>query len=224
MESRSKTDELFLLTMIEKVNMNNITFITKQSRSIIAALGSNGSPTMNDLCSALKDCQKFNVEIQKLKMSDFKLNPLAIASIMDIKHKVDYIKEHIVEATLSKSYAFYTPEALEGLSEENKKINDLKNKNLDNLELAYKLGKVKGINKVIDSCIKVNKALAILPFSKNGPDHPAIIADLERVIDMNTKTLQQMQFLNRETQQPQPKTKLVSNVQELEVAEEQPEA
>ena len=221
MATPPKTDLNFRLAMLKKENMNNINFIIKTSKSVIAALGSNGKPTMNDLCAALKDSQKINIQIDMIQsLPDNPSKPLMYTNLKD---QVAEIKQNTVDALLSKSYAFYTPEAIDGLSDENKRINELKNRNLDNLTKAYSLGKAQGIRKIIDSCIKTNRALAILPFSKNGPDHPAILDNLEELIDRNTKTLQQLEFQNNmRNPEPKPKTKLASDVQTLEAAEEQP--
>ena len=135
-----------------------------------------------------------------------------------LKARVEEVKKTIQPGAMSKSYAFYTPSEIDGLSEENKKIESLKNQNLDLLARAFALKDTKSSKKVIESCIKINRALTLVPFSKNGPDHPRILQELEEVIGRNAKTIDQLEFAQQQ-EKPQ-ETMVLENNQEVANEEE----
>ena len=198
--AQSKTDLDFKINILNQENMKNIDFIIKTIKSVDFAIGSKGKPTVEELCSALKESQNIHKSVASLIDNPNQLD--ALNTVNSLSEKVSEIRENTVEAIRSKSYGFYTQQEKEGLSENNKRIDDIKNRAMDALALAYKLKLTPGLEKSIDTLIKTVDALSLMPYAKNGPDQPKILDGLEQVVGLQTKAIQQEGFRQHMKEEP----------------------
>ncbi len=216
----AKTDINFRLSVLNQENKKNIDFIIKTMKSVNYTIGSKGAPTVADLCSALEESQNIHKAVTELMNNPNK--PDALETVNKLTEKLEEVKEKTVNVMRSKSYAFYTPEEINNLGENAKKLEEIKNKNLDNLEAAYKLNLTPGLEKTIKSIIKTNHALSLMPMAKNGPDQARILEDLEKLVGMTTKTIQQEAFRQHIKEEPARDLHTKEPQVTLEAAEDQP--
>lgn len=219
--AQSKTDMNFKINVLNQENMKNIDFIIRTMKTVDFAIGSKGAPTVEDLCAALKESQNIHKEVASLLDNPNQLD--AQNKVNSLTEKVSEIRENTVEAMRSKSYGFYTPEEKEGLSDNNKRINDLKNKAMESLEFAYKLKLTLGLEKSIDTLIKTVDALSLMPYAKNGPDQPKILDGLEQVVGIHTKAIHQESFRQQQKEEPNKDLQTKEPQVNLEGTEPQPE-
>ena len=219
--AQSKTDLNFLLAMLEAKNNQNINAITKRLKSIIYSIGSKGDPSVDSLLSALTESFEIQKTISKLNTQSITDENFVLSQTNELKQKLTHIDEvYVNNSPLSRSYAFYTPEEVNNLNDNEKKIEELKNKNLDVLESAFKLNFTQLVQKTIDVLIKINKQLSLMPFAKNGPDQYEILIGVERLIDMNQKTIQQEAF--RQQSKLKEDSNLETELTDLENHHQQP--
>lgn len=218
----AKTDLNFTLSVLNNTNKDNIKFIINTLKSVNYTIGSKGAPTVADLCSALEESQKIHKEATEIANNPNQEN--AFDAVKALSEKAAEVKANTVDVMRSKSYAFYLPSELEALGDNAKKLEEIKIKNLENLEAAYKLNLTPGLEKTIESIIKTNQALAIMPMAKNGPDQARILAELEQLVGMTTKTIQQEAFRQQIKEEPDRDLHTKEPQVTLEAAEDQPEA
>ena len=221
--AQAKTDLTFRVSLLRQENTQNIEFILNTLKTVDYSIGSKGDPSVQDLNSALQTSNKVRTGLTTIEYTQNKTD--AYALLDELSNQVKEVAENTVNVIRSKSYGFYTPEEKESIGENGNRINEIKNKNIELLEAAYKLKSTPGVEKIIESAIKTNKALSIMPMAKNGPDQPKILSQLENVVSRNTKTLQQLEFQQnyngREIPKVEPQTSK-KEIQEIEVQEPQP--
>ena len=212
--AQAKTDLNFRISVLRQVNTQNIEFILNTLKTVDYTIGSKDEPSIRDLNSALQTSNKVRTGLTTIEF--MQNNTDAYTLLDELSNQVKEVTENTVDVTRSKSYGFYTPEEKESIGERGDKINELKNKNIEILESAYKLKSTPGVEKIIESALKTNKALAIMPMAKNGPDQPRILSQLEEVISKNTKSLQQLEFQQNNNGRETPKVEPQAIKKEIE--------
>lgn len=202
-KAHSKTDASFLLFILEEKTLNLTKSILSQLNTLMFTVGSKGKPSILDLSDGLANAQSTLEKIAELK-EKAKLPSVDQAELFDqvkeLSAQITEIDESCVNVrTRSKSYGFYTEKDINELTEFDKKVEALKNSNIHDIERALQLKCTDDVKAFIDSCIKINKSLAILPYSRDEAGAPEagaleILDRIEKLVGLNKKTLDQITF------------------------------
>lgn len=189
MANLQQNNDIYLQAInLKKDNIELINTILKDLQSMIFEIGSKGGP---DLLKILEECNLVNDGVNNILQGgpDAPADSKLLASLTE---KFEDAKKEFESSPRSNSYLFYVDEERNELSAEGKRIEELKTSNLDNLKIAYKLYHYSSAKNVIESSIKINKTLCLLPRSTEKINHSKILDDLSKNIEQNTKSIEFM--------------------------------